>query len=318
MNTATTDKAEGSSGSGKPVNAAFMFADVSGSTKLFEVLGDDTARRVVAEVMVDVINIVRNYDGRVIKTIGDEVMCVYPKTDRAVQAASAIHETLEDKFYSNQQVKMRVGVHYGTAMAENTQGKLDFFGDGVNVAARMVAQAKSEQTIVSQDVVDKLPPEMQESCRFVDSAHIKGKHDVINIHEVVWKQEDVTSMAFPATSAATPGDSGSMSVSYGDNTVEVCRAKPSIVIGRSKNCDMPVNEELASRNHVLLELRRDKFFLIDQSTNGTYVLNTANNQSTFLRREEMMLTGNGKISLGRAFDEDPVEVVQYSHSGSAT
>ena len=318
MNAATTDNTEKGSGSGKAVNTTFMFADLSGSTKLFEVLGDDTARRVVAEVIVDVMNIVRNHKGRVVKTIGDEVMCVYPKTDLAVQAASAIHETLQDKFYSNQQVKMRVGVHHGTAMMESSQGKMDFFGDGVNVAARMVAQAKGDQTIVSQDVVDKLPQEMQELCRFVDNAHIKGKHEPIKIHEVVWQEEDVTSMAFPVASVAVPQSSGTMSVSYGDNTLKVSRDKPSIVIGRSKNCDMPVNEELASRNHVLLELRRDKFFLIDQSTNGTYVLNAANNQSAFLRREEMMLTGSGQISLGRAFDDGQVQAVKYSHSGSGS
>ncbi|MGV0006081.1 MAG: adenylate/guanylate cyclase domain-containing protein [Candidatus Porifericomitaceae bacterium WSBS_2022_MAG_OTU9] len=295
----------------KAYSLAVMFADVSGSTKLFETIGDTLARRAIAELLIDAIKIIRNHTGKVVKTIGDEVMCVYAKPLDAVNAASSIHEMLETKTFGNQNLTMRIGIHYGTALLEQEGNKKDFFGDGVNVAARMVAQAKSEQTIVSQDVVNKLPPDMQEMCRFVDSAHIKGKHDVMDIHEVIWKQEDATCMALSTANVALPTEDSSMFVSYNGKSIKIDRAQPSVVIGRSKSCDMPVNEELASRNHVLLELRRDKFFLIDQSTNGTHIRNAAG-EDTFLRREEMLLTGNGSISLGRAFSEDPVEVVKYS------
>ena len=73
-----------------------------------------------------------------------------------------------------------------------------------------------------------------------------------------------------------------------------------------------MDEELASRYHVRIELRRDKFFIIDQSTNGTHV-RINGGADTFLRREEMPLVGDGQISLGRSFDEQPTEVVSFSH-----
>jgi predicted component of type VI protein secretion system len=86
------------------------------------------------------------------------------------------------------------------------------------------------------------------------------------------------------------------------------------VLGRSKTADVAVNESLASRQHVRIEYRRGKFFIIDQSTNGTYVKLTTNEEA-FLRREEMPLQGSGRISLGRAFTENPQEVVHFTSDG---
>lgn len=69
---------------------------------------------------------------------------------------------------------------------------------------------------------------------------------------------------------------------------------------------------MASRQHVRIELRREKFFIIDQSTNGTHVL-VDNSEEEFLRREEMPLQGKGQISLGKSFSENPTEVVSFAH-----
>jgi predicted component of type VI protein secretion system len=83
-------------------------------------------------------------------------------------------------------------------------------------------------------------------------------------------------------------------------------------MGRSQSCDLPINEKLASRQHVKIELRRDKFFIVDQSTNGTHVL-LDNSPEAFLRREEMALSGDGQISLGKSFAEGPSEVVRFTY-----
>ena len=87
--------------------------------------------------------------------------------------------------------------------------------------------------------------------------------------------------------------------------------KSGLMMGRSKACDLPVNEQLASRQHVKIELRRDKFFVIDQSTNGTHIKIDGGDES-FLRREEMPINANGKISLGKAFKDSPSEIVTFT------
>ncbi|MHC8441410.1 MAG: FHA domain-containing protein, partial [Candidatus Eutrophobiaceae bacterium] len=71
-----------------------------------------------------------------------------------------------------------------------------------------------------------------------------------------------------------------------------------------------VAEKMASRQHMRIELRRDKFFIMDQSTNGTYVQMDASGES-FLRREEVQIISNGRVSLGRAFAQNPTEAVVF-------
>lgn len=294
----------------KRVMLAIMFADISGSTSLFEQLGDQKARSAIASCMREVFDLVRQFNGKVVKTIGDEVMSVFATVEKAADTAGQIHELLDSKSYQDVKLAMRVGIHYGPAIIENK----DVFGDAVNLAARMVAQAKARQTIIGKSSVDLLPDRLQSCCRFVDSAPIKGKKEEIGIYELLWEEEeDVTSMARSVAAVVTTyPESAKLHVRYHDKKVVIDKSHSSLLLGRSKGCDLYVDEELASRQHVRIELRRDKFFIIDQSTNGTHV-RINGGADTFLRREEMPLVGDGQISLGRSFDEKPTEIVSFAH-----
>jgi hypothetical protein len=195
-------------------------------------------------------------------------------------------------------------MHFGPAILESG----DVFGDAVNVAARMASMAKGNQIITTQNAVDEMSPIMRASTRFIDRAPVKGKKETMDIFEVLWQQEDVTRMSTgvvvqPATEPVR------MRLTYNGDSVILDGNVTQVVMGRSKSADLTVNETLASRQHVRIEHRRGKFFIIDQSTNGTYV-HHENNES-FLRREEMPLSGDGMISLGRSFSEDPQEVVHF-------
>ena len=286
-----------------------MFADIAGSTKLYDTLGDQLARAKVASALETMSKITRTNKGTVIKTIGDEVMCNFPTAEDAGAAAWEMQETFEEEAESNTDgspVSIRVGMHFGPAIMEGG----DVFGDAVNIAARMAAQAKAKQIITTQDTLDKLPPAMRASSRFVDHAPIKGKKEEIDIFEVIWQEEDVTRMATGMV-IDKPTPEATLNVTYNGQTIELNKTRPGLVMGRSQNCDLTINEKLASRQHVRIELRRDKFFIVDQSTNGTHVI-SGDNPEEFLRREEIPLTGSGRISLGRGFTEDPDEVVEFT------
>ena len=181
------------------------------------------------------------------------------------------------------------------------------FGDAVNLAARMASIAKAGQIITTQSTVEQLSPILRASTRFIDKAPVKGKKDAIDIFEIIWQQEEVTRMA---TGVLNQTPSSILRISYRDLELKLDDDQPSIVLGRSHTCDITVDETLASRHHVRIECRRGKFFIIDQSTNGTYVW-IDNNDESFLRREEMPLSGSGRISLGRSFNEEPKEVVVF-------
>ncbi|MFQ5660581.1 MAG: adenylate/guanylate cyclase domain-containing protein [Gammaproteobacteria bacterium] len=296
----------------KTTNLAILFADVSGSTRLFETLGDATARVKVADCLETLTEVTNDHSGTVIKTIGDEIMCTFPSADEAASAACEMHEVLDEDvteggMASSAPLSIRVGFHYGPTLLEGD----DVFGDAVNVAARMAAQAKGGQIITTQSTIDLLAPVMRASSRFVDRAPIKGKKEEIEIYEIIWQEEDVTRMATGLLQDAHKPEA-KLKVTYNNQEIELNKQRTSVIMGRSQQCDLPINEKLASRQHVRIELRRDKFFIVDQSTNGTHV-QMENDEPAFLRREEMPLNGNGRISLGRAFDEDPAEVVTFTH-----
>ena len=294
----------------KTTNIAIMFADISGSTRLFEVLGDATARVTVSDTLELLTKVVHIHNGIVIKTIGDEIMCTFPTADDSANASTEMQETLEDANEMREEgapeIKIRVGMHYGPALLEGG----DVFGDAVNVAARMAAQAKGGQIITTKSTVDLLQPIMRASTRFVDRAPIKGKKEDIEIFEIIWQEEDVTRMATGMLKEMPKIPQVSLEVSYSGKTITLNQEKSALVMGRSQACDLPVNEKLASRQHVRIELRRNKFFIIDQSTNGSHI-SMEKVDDAFLRREEMHISANGRISLGKSFAENPTEIVTF-------
>ena len=286
-----------------------MFADISGSTQLFEMLGDAKARALVAATLELLTKVAKEHDGTLIKTIGDEIMCTFPKADKAAAAAVEMQETLQNKNRLNEtdpEVRVRIGMHYGEALWEAG----DVFGDAVNVAARMAAQAKGEQIITTRSTIDLLEEDLRENTRWMDRAAIKGKKEDIEIHEIIWQKEDVTLMIPNMMRNMPKAPQTSLHLSYRGSKLTVDHNRPGLVLGRGAACDLPVNERLASRQHVRIELRRDKFFIVDQSTNGTHV-KLDNADAAFLRREEMAITANGQISLGKSFAEGPAEIVKF-------
>ncbi|MEM7027399.1 MAG: adenylate/guanylate cyclase domain-containing protein [Pseudomonadota bacterium] len=295
----------------KSSNLAIMFADISGSTRLFEVLGDSTARVAIADTLTVLTDVVHTYNGTVIKTIGDEIMCTFPTADDAASAACDMHEDLEEinatQDSDKPEIKIRIGMHFGPALLEGG----DVFGDAVNVAARMAAQAKGGQVITTKTTVDLLEPVKRASTRFVDNAPIKGKKDVIQIFEIIWQEEDVTRMATGMMEEVPNIPEVAMHIEYRGKKVTLNPDKTGLVMGRSQTCDLPIQEKLASRQHVRIELRRNKFFIIDQSTNGTHV-KLDNDEESFLRREEMPVSLSGEISLGKSFSEGPSEIVKFT------
>ncbi|MCP4042363.1 MAG: adenylate/guanylate cyclase domain-containing protein [Gammaproteobacteria bacterium] len=295
---------------------AIVFADISGSTRLYDTLGDPVARQLIAQCLAVMRDVVTKHKGKVIKTIGDEIMCVFASAEAAVEASTGMQDVVtEDLPAMNPNaptdLTIRVGLHFGAAIVEGG----DVFGDAVNVAARMAGLAKGGQIITTQSTTEALTPILQAGTRHVDRIAVKGKAEQINIFEVIWQEEDVTRMATGLL--ATQTVRGKLRLKYRDKEVVLTsqQTRP-FILGRGKMADMVVNDGMASREHTKIELRRGKFVLTDQSTNGTYVLTPEG--TSYLRRDDLILTARGQICLGRDFKENPTEVVFfYCEEGTA-
>ena len=278
---------------------AILFADISGSTSLYELLGDAAARHRINCCMELLSSVVSQYDGRVVKTNGDDMLCVFEDGERATLAACGMQEALAETSEATEPVliamSVRIGMHIGPALIEAG----DVYGDAVNIAARMVAQAKTGQIITTRQLVETLPAMLQGNTRHIDHTEVRGKKDAFDLYEVLWQQEETTLMS--ADLVVRPAAGNLLLLQIGQRAATLDRSIRHLVIGRSKGADIQVDEVMASRLHARLEYRRGKFFLIDQSTNGTYV--RLNGEERFVRREEILLSGAGVISLGRTLAE---------------
>jgi hypothetical protein len=284
-----------------------MFADVSGSTSLYEKLGDQRALAAIEVVLSELRKSTGLQDGRVVKTIGDEVMAVFPSVDAAMQAACDMQTRVAAiPQVNNARLAIRIGFHYGPAIED----KGDFFGDAVNTAARMAGLAKGGQIITSGQSVDALAPLLQASTREIDAFHVKGKQDEIRIFEVIWHDSaDLTAMAereLPPTTAQPV-----LTLTYGALTLTLGAEQKSASLGREAGNELVVPDKMASRVHCKIEFRRGNFFLVDQSTNGTYVTVGADAE-ILLKREQIMLRGRGIICLGHTASSSDAELVSFA------
>ena len=185
-----------------------LFADVSGSTRLFEIKGDVEARRLIARVLDALSAICRENGGRVIKTIGDEIMCTFPGALNGVLAACDMQRRMgRDPEFVRDSLAVRIGLHHGDAL-EEADG--DVYGDAVNTAARMASLAKREQIVTTAATYDSLTGKVPEA-RGLGKARVSGKLLPIAIVDLVW-QEDTSGMTMvqsairivPAAAAAPP------------------------------------------------------------------------------------------------------------------
>lgn len=287
------------------VSFAILFADVSGSTQLYEILGDEAARRRIGQCFSLLAEVTYQREGTVIKTIGDAVLSTFPSADAAVQAARMMQETLaEEASHNRPPLAIRVGLHFGPALVETK----DIYGDAVNVAARIVRLAKADQILTSRETVELLTPELRARTRYIDRAPVKGKREEIDLYEVIWQETDLTPIK--TSGITSPASQVLLRLRYCDRTVELNQGRPAVTLGRGQQNDLVVRDESASRFHARIEYRRGKFVLFDQSTNGTFVI-TQEGETVYLHSEELLLRGTGMINLGRALDADSPEVIHF-------
>lgn len=287
---------------------AIMFADIAGSTQLYNQLGDDKAESLISTRLAIMSNITANNNGRVIKKIGDEIMCQFPSAEDAALAATEMHikRVTSD---NSQPLNIRIGLHFGNTIAKDN----DIFGDAVNIAARMAAIAKENQSITTESFVELLSGNAKSRTRLFDSARVKGINEEIKIYQLLWEEGNVTTLA--AAQHIQPISEANVFIVLRFNGEERFYTDGDITtpisIGRDNACDMTIDAKFASRLHANLEFRRGKFVLVDQSTNGTYV--KPNNQSNiFIRREELPLFGEGYISLGESYKKENISNIYFS------
>jgi len=291
------------------IHYAVMFADFSGSTKLYERFGDNQASQIINHNMATMSDNTSKNHGTVIKTIGDELMCCFEHANHAVDAAFQIQQKIDAQPDINDfRIAMRIGLHWGSALKTNDN---DMFGDAVNVAARITNISRARQVILSESIYSLLDQPLKSKCRKLDRINVKGKAEPISIYQLIWEENNVTMMQSNLHETTHSDTETGLHLCYQKQKKIISPELNCLMLGRDASCDLIIDIPETSRRHARIEHRRNKFIYIDQSTNGSYI-SIQREKGIYLRSEELTLWGEGTISMGKTRQTDPDRLIYFS------
>jgi class 3 adenylate cyclase len=169
-------------------DVTLLFTDLKGSTELYERVGDLKAFALVQQHFEHLRRAVQEQEGAVIKTIGDAVMASFVKPQQAVRAALAMFREIEEfnRTRGKRELILKIGMHRGHSIAVTLNERLDYFGQTVNLAARVQGVANADEICLTEDVY-KIP-EVQAALKGMpttsESPRLKGIADEVPIRRV--------------------------------------------------------------------------------------------------------------------------------------
>lgn len=295
--------------SGKESELSVLFAGVSGSSRLYEKLGETEALHAVDRCFKRMARSVDGFSGRIVKTLGDELMAVFPTADDALQAAGEMQQRVDDlPPVSGVKLAIRVGFHHGTVRETGSEVS----GENVKTAAHLAGLAKASQVLTSASTQAALTPLHQLSTRDLGLRSLKEAADGLRVFEIVW--QEVVDLG--GKSGAPPtGDAGAatrLRLRYAGTVVVLDEQRAALNMGRDAGCEIVVHDRRASRQHARIERRGERFVLADQSTNGTFVT-FGGETERFLRREELVLHGYGTIAFAASSSSADADCAEFEY-----
>jgi adenylate cyclase len=294
--------------------ASVVFADLVGSTGLFERLGDETAGRFVMQLTTALSKIFEQHDGRVVKLLGDGLFVVFAQESDAVTACVAIQQRLLQKPVhpggTGRPVKMQMGIESGEVVEIDG----DCYGDAVNSAARLADLAGADQILTTQRVRDALQVAQQAQLRSLGRMYLRGKNEETEVFRVQWMPEREIEATMMGVSLANHQQrtEAHLEISVAGQVRRIAPRGEPVTLGRSSTADLPVNDSRVSRLHATVEWRGGQFVLSDASSFGTWVYFGNQPDPVVLRRTECYLVGQGQIALGCDRDAEAAPIASFS------
>lgn len=276
-----------------------LIVDVVHSTALYERVGNVEARAAVGGCLAQLSDVVAKFQGRVVKSMGDGLLCTFADANEAVRAALDMLKPA-----AQHELHLRIGVDAGEILEQDG----DIFGDVVNTASRIANLSKPDEILVSRKIRSGLPRFIQAMLNGVQPIMVKGKSAPLELYSLLESSQTGTMMAFSVDDKAR--EASSLVLSYGGATHTVDAGHGQVQMGREPGNDLVITHQYASRHHARVYYKGGKFILVDESANGTY-LEPSGQRPIALRREEGLLLGSGRIYLGFDPDRSEAEAVVY-------
>ncbi|MDB5967128.1 MAG: adenylate/guanylate cyclase protein [Polaromonas sp.] len=299
-----------------------VFADLTGSTGVFESLGNAKATQAITRLTQWIGKVCTDHDGQVVKNLGDGVLMAFDGNTDAVDAVQEMHRVHADRIKSwPDKLKMRLQV--GMARGEVIEQEADIFGDAVNVAARLSDLSGPDQILATDTVIDCLPPQTLVRYRSLGAMDIRGRNQACTVYRVEWQSEVLSDFfTVPAALSASPFSRsvpqlGTLTLSWLDVNASFTSDQLPVHLGRDAEAEFVVNDPRVSRLHAKIIWRAGKFYLEDVSSYGTWVRFAGGDAIVALRRQECVLLVEGEIALGAPFEDFTVPTVSFKFPSAA-
>ena len=288
------------------MDCAVLFADVAGSTALYEVLGDERAFALVGNCLTVMSECTVQAQGRVVKTIGDAVLSVFASADDAAASAVQMQRQVEELGPRvGVRLCLRIGFHFGAVVEREG----DVFGDTVNLASRLCDLASKGQVITDRDTAARLAGPSAGDLRRLVSIPVKGKEQEIELVEIAWQATAEGKTVIVSARERAAAGRALLQLEWAGTRIEMGPQRRKVTFGRDAETDFAVRQPCVSRAHAMIERRRERFVLVDHSSNGTFVT-FEDRPEMVVHREELTLVGHGWIALGEPRAE-AAQVVEF-------
>lgn len=279
-----------------------LFADLRGSTGLYESLGNAEASALVTQTVSQIGEAVLEGGGQLIKTLGDGLMAAFETSRDGVRAAQRMQELLEKTVQrarrQNNPAALALRLQVALARGEVVELNGDCFGDAVNVAARLIDHAGDGEVLITAEVLAGLHHASKARFRSLDRISVRGRAETVHVYRMDALQlhaEAATTMFGEPMRSADPDG---MRLMWRDlDRVFNLNSMP-VVLGRSVQATYCITDARVSRSHARIDWQGSSFELTDLSYNGTYVRFGESGKVLSLKRGSCTLHGSGEISLG--------------------
>ena len=291
-----------------------LFADVSGSARLFERLGDTEASYAVERCVKRMERSIAGQGGQTTNVLGSELLAVFDSAEQACHAAANMQlrvSTLPP--VSGLKLTIRIGLHFGAVEAD---GKM-VAGETVAMVKRIAGLARIDQILASSLVIAEFPRHTTIlSQPKPDLGRLEEGENSFDLVEIDWLNHDDNPRAASMTIDSTPSqflaDVDRLCIRYHGNAFLLDEKSPFLTLGRDPASKLLITDRKASRTHGRIERRNNAYFYIDSSTNGSYV-SIGGQSEIMIRRREIELKGSGRISFGGSAGDPKADFAEFEH-----
>lgn len=289
----------------------FMVADMTGSVSLHQRLNEQEAERVIDRGLKRMTRSIEGQGGKVQQVVGDELLARFTQAEAACHAAIDMQQRVADlPPVSGHKLSLRVAL---ATAADAAQGESQHITQALRLAAlgtagEILCDATLGKMLCENNGLHFMPcTGRQISC---DAS--PGSAGV-SPFQLLWSNTGGNTQLSEASEPPPAFDQASrLCLRYLGQTYLVSLQNPVLTTGRDASCGVIVDDRRVSRQHARIERRSDGFYLVDTSTNGSFV-SIQGRQEALVRKHDVLLEGRGKICLGSTINDGRSECLEFEH-----